>query len=355
MKKVLRIPPKVLPPLGGAVLLVLLMAYVGGCFDRGKIEPAEMAPPPGVPAPSQQGQAVAESHPVWYEAVGTFQSRVKASVAPQVTGRVLEVLADAGASIDQGTPLAVLDASEVTARLAGMRSALAAAQARQEQAESGFQRVQSLHEQGAATPEQMEAALAEKKQADAGVETASQRVREADVALGYTRIASPMSGIVASREVDPGDLAWPGKPIFVIHDPTDMRLEAHVREGLIGRVRAGDKVSIEITSMERSLEGVVDEVVPLADPVSRSVLVKVSIPETEGLYPGMFGKLRLKLGERPTVRVPAEAVTRIGQLSTVLVNDEGRWKRRYVTLGSLLDGRVEVLSGLAGGETIGWN
>ena len=55
------------------------------------------------------------------------------------------------------------------------------------------------------------------------------------------------------------------------------------------------------------------------------------------------------------MRVPAEAVTRIGQLATVRVQDQGRWLRRYVTLGNPLDGQIEVLSGLAGGETVGWD
>jgi hypothetical protein len=68
----------------------------------------------------------------------------------------------------------------------------------------------------------------------------------------------------------------------------------------------------------------------------------------------MFGRLRMPLGGRTVVRIPAAAVEHVGQLETVLVKDGAIWTRRYITTGvALPDGFVEVLSGLAGGEEIG--
>jgi multidrug efflux pump subunit AcrA (membrane-fusion protein) len=81
----------------------------------------------------------------------------------------------------------------------------------------------------------------------------------------------------------------------------------------------------------------------------------VALPETEGLYPGMFGRLRIPLEERSTVVIPLSAVSQVGQLKTVRVLKDGRWVRRYVTLGEAEGEAVEILSGLEGGETIGWD
>ena len=82
--------------------------------------------------------------------------------------------------------------------------------------------------------------------------------------------------------------------------------------------------------------------------------MRVNLSAAPGVYPGMFGRLRLPVGEREVVRVPAAAVERVGQLETVLLQGDGRWSRRLITTGAALpDGAVEVLSGLAGGETIG--
>ena len=99
--------------------------------------------------------------------------------------------------------------------------------------------------------------------------------------------------------------------------------------------------------------------IPAADPLSRTFTVRADLPRTEGVYPGMFGRLRIPLGEREAVRVPAAAVKRVGQLETVVVRTDGevegaRWERRLVTTGATGDdGWVEALSGLVGGETVG--
>jgi len=167
---------------------------------------------------------------------------------------------------------------------------------------------------------------------------------------------------VAKRYVDPGDLAWPGKALLVTHEPKHLRLEAFVREGLAGRISKGLELTVVATAIGRELNGTVDEIVPAVDPKSRSLLVKVAVPPTEGLYPGMFGKLRLQLGTRETVLVPASALVRVGQLEMVCLESEGEGEgegqcnvdvvRRLVTTGGRFGDRVEILSGLTGGEVL---
>jgi multidrug efflux pump subunit AcrA (membrane-fusion protein) len=102
------------------------------------------------------------------------------------------------------------------------------------------------------------------------------------------------------------------------------------------------------------VQGTVAEVLPSADPQSRTFEVRVNFDPPPGVYPGMFGRLRLPVGQREVVHVPAAAIDRTGQLETVLVQRDGAWARRLVTTGGTLpDGSIEVLSGLGGGETIG--
>ncbi len=336
-----------------ALAVVLAVALLVACGD--KIQPGKAEPPAGLPVPEHQAVAVRESQPIWYQAVGTVRSRIETTVAARVTGSVEKVHADAGTEVRAGQTLATIDGRDVRARLRQARSSLVAAEAEAVRAQASLRRTAQLHEKEAATPAQYEAAQAASKRADAEVEVAKEKVREGEVSTNYSRITSPISGLVAERLVAAGDLARPGEPMFRIHDPRDLRLEANVREGLSGAVAAGDAAVVELPALEREVEGQVDEIVPAADPRSRTFLIKVAVPPQDGLLPGMFGRVRLSSGSREAVYVPAAAVERVGQLMTLLVQDGERWTRRYVTAGDADGGRLEILTGLDGGETIGWN
>jgi RND family efflux transporter MFP subunit len=228
--------------------------------------------------------------------------------------------------------------------------------------------MQKLVKSGTVTPELAEAAEADWLSAKASVADAeasvaaaeAQRlqaaevVAAAEVALGHARIASPITGVVSERAVEPGDLAWPGRTLLVILDPETLRLEARVREALIATVTMGQAYEVGVPAANVTTRGTVAEVVPSADPVSRSFTVRLDLDRAAGLHPGMFGRMRLRVGARAAVSVPRAAVVRVGQLETVVVEEDGRWLRRLVTTGvELDDGRVEVLSGLAGGERVG--
>ena len=80
--------------------------------------------------------------------------------------------------------------------------------------------------------------------------------------------------------------------------------------------------------------------------------VKVGLPPMDGLYSGMFGRLLVPVGERDVVLVPRSAVKRIGQLEVVTMEAGGRWQQIYVRTGRSEGKRVEILSGLKGGETL---
>ena len=339
----------------GILILVGLILYLSGFFGRAKIEPGTFQPVKEVPEPLVTAIVKTTTHPIWYEAVGTVQSKSETTIAPQVTGRIMDVSVDDGDRINSGDLIATLDSEEITARLKQARSGVDSANAIRVQANAAFKRIQKLFQQNAATQEQLEAAEAAKMQADAGLAAAEQRLEEVKVMISYTRIVSPLNGVVRKREVEPGDLAWPGKPLVILHDPQNLRLEASIREGLINKVKIGDRVRIEISALNEEMDGTIDDIVPLADPVSRSFIIKVSFPSVEGIYPGMFGKIKIQTGDHEAVLIPRPAITEIGQLQTVRVKQNDRWIRRYVTTSTIINGSIEILSGLQGGETIGWD
>lgn len=101
------------------------------------------------------------------------------------------------------------------------------------------------------------------------------------------------------------------------------------------------------------MEGAIDEIVPEAEAGSRSFLVKVGLPREDGIYTGMFGRVRVPAGSRTRLVIPEAAVERVGRLVYVTTVGEGDvLARQLVTLGPAFDGHVEALSGLRAGDRV---
>lgn len=374
-------PLKAVTTTAAAVVLLLVMLYMSGTFRTGVIGPQDqIASEPSKPAPERVTSAVREWIPQWYEAVGTVQSRREATLSARINGRVLQVLADSGESVRAGAVLLELDRRDLAARLAQAEEgvtqaraerkralqALKAARAGLAEALAHFRRTRSYYRQEAATEQQLEQAESRYRQAEAGMhqaeeavaaaqavlKQAQQSVAEAEIALGYGLIRAPYDGRVTNRLVDPGDQAWPGKPLITLQQPDSLRFEAGVREGLINRIQPGTSLTVQVDAVGLELAGKVEELVPAADVSSRTFLVRVGIPAGPGLYPGMFGRLRVPLGKRRAVLVPKNAIRRIGQLELVTAQVQDHWLDLYVTTGATYDDRIEVLSGLDGTERI---
>ena len=91
---------------------------------------------------------------------------------------------------------------------------------------------------------------------------------------------------------------------------------------------------------------------PSADPSSRTVVARIRLPDVEGLYPGMFGRLFIPVRETAALVIPRDAVIRVGQLTMVDVISKNNLKRRSIQIGERWGDQVEVLSGLSEGEQV---
>ena len=365
----------------GILALFLLIPYFAGYFSTSKIKPGWIQQEDIIDfQPVGTTKVEKRSVNVIYEAVGTVRPQTETRVEAQVTGKIIKISVKPGDFVKKGAELIRLEDNEYRTRLErareGLRStqaqreqakqAIQAAQARYAKADSQFKRVKQLFSDEVLSTRELEQAEAEFLQAEAelrqakdglnaaeaGVSQAEKLVEEAEIALDYTDIRASEDAEIAKRLVEPGDLALPGKPLLIVQAAGSMRLEAYVREGLIGSVHPGKELSVSIASLNKTVTGVVEEVIPSADPKTRTFLVKVGLPNLIGLYPGMFGRLLVPSGTREAILVQPEAVTRVGQLETVMVKEGNIWKKYFIKTGEEIDGLIEVLSGLKGDETI---
>jgi len=364
----------------GIAALVLLMLYMAGVFVPDKIGPGKIPAGEQKWLPETTAKAVRETVTDFYDAPGTVRPRQETRIESRVQGRIVDILVRPGDVVKTGDRLVVLDSRELQARLERARQVVLSARARRDQARQGvnaaeaafkrveaaYGRVKTYFKSEAATKQQLEEAEASFHQAraglgqaneglkdgNAGVKQAEKGVEEARIVQNYTEIRSDAHGQVAERLVEPGDMAFPGKPLLVLQTRGALRLEALVPERMIRRIKMGESLKVVITALKQTLSGPVTEIVPSADPATRSFLVKVDLPETKGLYPGMFGRLMVPVGKISVVWIPENALERVGQLEMVRVKLGEKWTRIYVTTGRGFDSRVEILSGLKGGEAV---
>ena len=371
---------RLLSILAGIGGLLLLMLYMAGVFTPGKIPPGKNEAPRGDVPPSRTAKVSVENVTEFYESVGTVRPKVETRVESQVMAKVLDVYVRSGERVTKGQALVRLDSREYEARLEQTVQALSSAKSRREQMEQGriaakaeldraeatFNRVKTYFDSKAATAQDMEQAEAAYRQAkarleqtemamnegDAGVKQAMKTIEEAQIALGYTKVTAPEAGEVVRRLIEPGDLATPGKPLLLLQTRGKLRLEAFIPESLIGKIRIGSVLELKIDALDRLTAGSVEEVVPSSDPMTRTILVKTALPDDDRIFPGMFGRLLIPVGERRVVLIPRRAIQRIGQLEAVTAELEGRWQQIFVTTGKVMGDNVEVLSGLKGDETV---
>lgn len=346
------VPTKVFVATGAVIVLIFLLLYLQGTIGGHKVRPETV--PLGKSGTAALRTVAVEKRQVddivdW---PGTVRSRSVANVAPKVMARILEVRVSAGTAVKQGDVVAVLDDRELRSRTEQARAALAAAEAQAGQAETDLRRARILLQKQAATPQDLEAAEVRAKAMRAQAAQARDGLAEVQVLLGETIVRAPFDGVVAERLVDPGDMAAPGKPVVVIHDPLSLRLEADVGERCSERLAVGQEILVRLESLQRDIPARIEVIAPIADPQSRTFLIKAALPPQPDLRAGIFGTVRVTCGTHPALLIPASAVRRTGQLESVRVLVDGGARTRNVRTGKTYGDQVEGLSGLLEGEKV---
>ena len=351
--------------LGSAILasIVLALLFVGCSSEREIVSAAPEAVTNVAVVPAQTVNI-----PDVVEAVGTLRAAETSQLAAQMMGNIVEIRVREGDRVQRGQVLAVIDDAEPRAALDRATAASLAARQEISASESGFSlaeatfnRYQTLYDRKSVSPQEFDeikaryqAAKARREMVRAGQAQAEAALQQARTGLSYARIVAPFDGLVTEKKADVGTLASPGMPLFTLEDLRRYRLEASVNETDLRYVRQGQQIPVSIDAAgDRVFQGKVIEIVPAADPASRTFLVKVELPSDPALRSGLFGRAQFARGERMALLIPHSAVVERGQLQGVYVLDQNRIAGlRYITLGRPLAQQVEVLAGLQAGEML---
>jgi RND family efflux transporter MFP subunit len=340
----------------------------GGLAGCGKQPAEKTSAAPRVSARFAEAQRVAARQRI--EIAGNVEAERSAAVSSRVMAMVTAVHVQVGDVVRSGQILISIDPTAAQGQVAQARGGLAQAAAGLALAQRNHERFQALATTQSASALEVDMARAQYEQARGAVEQAQGAVAAATSVARESAVVAPFAGRVAARLVEVGDLAAPGRPLATIESLAGRRVVLSVPEGLVhgAGLIAGAQVPVRIDARADlgELTARVVEVTPGPDPVTHSYTAKLSIeavasppgfdgaPSLVQVPSGSAARAFLSASTREAVLVPREAVIDRGGLWLVVVRDgEGRAQTRAVTLGDgWADGRVEILSGLQGGERV---
>jgi len=354
------------------VTAAFLMSALAGCSTRrAAAAPAGALEPIAVTVAEVAMTDVAR--PI--ESGGVVQARTTATITARILAPVREVRVSPGDLVYKGDTLIVLDGDDLAAAARAARAAALAAEqgakaaaAALQAAEAGLtlarashDRVAGLQAKRSATAQELDDATAALRGAEARVAGASAQVLQAASAVetaraagdqasatrAFATITAPFDGVITSKMVEPGNIASPGIPLLRLEDTSGFRLEVRLDESRAGHIRKGDPVAVLLGAGITSINGTVAEVSRAVDADARAFLVKIALPDESGLRSGEFGKARFAGTPHRALTVPASAIVRRGQLSSVFVVDQGLARVRLVNLSE-----HEVLAGLTESELV---
>jgi RND family efflux transporter MFP subunit len=335
--------------IAAAVLLVSALALAGCGSDT------ESASVGGKDVRATVTPAALVDVPQMITASGGVEAATTVMVSTRMMGWVKKVHVQAGDRVQKGDRLVTIDDSDLQAKKAQAEAGIAEAKAVLANAETMVGRFERLYAEKSISKAQLDEVVTGRDRAAAGLKMAEAGLREVKVHLSYLGIDAPSAGLVARRMIEPGNMANPGMPLIILEDADRVKIIAHVGEKDVSDLKAGMPLAVDVTSLEGArYETVIDRVVPTANPGSRTYDVEAYLDNAEGrLKSGMFARVSVPVGTRRAVLVPTDAVVRRGQLTGLwTVDAEGRAALRWVRIGREKNGRVEVLSGLAGGESL---
>ncbi len=376
------------------ILIAVLLLFAAGC---GKKEETAGSP---TSAPELRNVAVTKvtrsSIEDFYEATGTVKAKTTTQISANMMGRIVSFSASEGDTVSRGQMLVAIDASESRAQFqkaqAGLQEAQASlielersveaanagvrtAEANKHLAEVTFDRYKELFDRRSASAQEFDEAqsklkmatselerakanvqtiISGKKQINARIDQAKAEIASTRVYQGYSRIVSPVSGIVVKKFTEAGSTAAPGVPLLSIEDNSQYRLEAAVEESRSGSIHVGNRVNVRVDALgPEEFIGMVAEIMPSSDAASRSYVVKIDLPADPRLKTGLYGLARFPLSQKEAMTVPQTATIKRGQLIGVyVVGQDGITQFRIVTTGQISEGMVEILSGLSEGDEI---
>ena len=345
--------------LGHAVMALALLP-AAACARRD--------PPPAPPVEVQVVPVVQRDVPVMGEWIGTLDGSVNADIRPKVEGYLLKQFYKEGQFVRRDSPLFEIDPRQFRAALEQAQGTLARAEAQLAKATRDVERFTPLAAQKAISQQELDNALAAERDARGGVAASGAAVRQAALNLEWTRMTSPIEGIVGIAKAQVGDLVNTQTVMTTVSTVDPIRVTFGVSEReYMNRAASINRANYATTERGPSLELLLEDGTVFAQQgkavlVDREVDVKTGTLTIRGFFPnphnilrpGQYARVRAELDVKPgALLVPQRAVSELqGGMRVAVVGADGKAEIRAVEPGARVGDLWVIEKGVKAGENV---
>jgi membrane fusion protein (multidrug efflux system) len=278
---------------------------------------------------------------------GTLEAFQTINIYNQEEGIVKQILPREGDTVKRDDLLITLDDQLLSAQLQRARAV-------RQQAEKELQRISGLIKRNLTARSELT-----QKETDLAVAKADEQVIA--TRLGYTRIKSPIDGVVTARHTEPGNLAEKSSLLLTLADLSSLRLKVDVSELLLNQLIPDMPVDIEIDALRSAnrsnsfeVSGKVSRIYPTIDPTTRSGTLEISLnPAPQGARPGQFARVKFQIARQQVLLLPFASLRQSDSGSYVyIIDSDNNVQIRPLQTGLKAGEQIEVLAGLQPGERV---
>jgi multidrug efflux system membrane fusion protein len=318
------------------------------------------------PAPSETPPAIrsvksmiAVAEPLDHTAqyAGDVRARYEIPRAFRIGGKIIDRSVEVGQQVQAGRVLMQLDPGDLALNEQALRAQLAAARAARDQTQADLTRAQALLDRRLISRSEFDARRSAHDAAQARVEQAESQLSGGARQTAYTQLKGDQAGIVTAVRAEVGQVVTAGQPVISLALPGDKEVAISVPENRHAELRAGQPVQVALWAIPgRTYHGQVREIAPVADPLTRTYAVKVTLVDPDDAV--QLGMTAIVLASRrlaeAAIRLPLTAILEHEGQSAVWVVDPDSMTvdPRSVRLGDFHENQVTITSGLTPGQRV---
>lgn len=273
-------------------------------------------------------------------ATGTLRANEEVNLASESSGKIIQILFTEGRRVSRGDLLLKINDDELLAQRERT-------QFRLKLAEQQVARQEALLEKGGVSKEEYDQTLNE-----LNVLRAELNLNEAQ--LAKTELRAPFDGLLGLRHVSEGAYLSPQTPIATLQDISPIKIDFSLPEKYVGIVREGSSIQFRVSGSDQRYSGQVYAIEPRIEENTRTLQIRATSPNRDGsLFPGAFAEVELVLNQyEDALAVPAIALVSELRGRKVYVSSNGIVEERIVDTGIRTDSTVQILNGVAIGDTV---